>query len=36
VLRTSSKSLSTMLPLFTMLPTGRDPNAIVDKAFKLQ
>lgn len=24
------------LSLFTLLPTGRDPNAIVDKAFKVQ
>ncbi len=30
VVRTASQSL------FTMLPAGRDPNAIVDKAFKLQ
>jgi len=30
VVRTSSQSL------FTLLPTGRDPNAIVDKAFKVK
>jgi YVTN family beta-propeller protein len=30
VVRTASQSL------FTMLPVGRDPNAIVDKAFKVQ
>ncbi len=30
VIRTSSQSL------FTLLPTGRDPNAIVDKAFKVR
>lgn len=32
VVRTSSRSLFT--PLFTLLPTGRGPNAIVDKAFR--
>jgi len=30
VIRASTRSL------FTLLPTGRDPNAIVDKAFKVQ
>jgi YVTN family beta-propeller protein len=30
VVRTASQSL------FTLLPAGRDPNAIVDKAFKVQ
>jgi YVTN family beta-propeller protein len=30
VVRTSTQSL------FTLLPTGRDPNAVVDKAFKVQ
>jgi YVTN family beta-propeller protein len=33
VVRTSSRSLFT--PLFTLLPTGRGPNAIVDKAFRV-
>jgi DNA-binding beta-propeller fold protein YncE len=35
VARTASRSQSKMLPLFTMLPTGRSPNAIAVKAFKL-
>jgi len=30
VVRTATQSL------FTMLPAGRDPNAIVDKAFKVR
>ena len=30
VVRTATQSL------FTLLPAGRDPNAIVDKAFKVQ
>jgi DNA-binding beta-propeller fold protein YncE len=35
VARTASQSLTTLLPLFTLLPAGRNPNAIADKAFTL-
>ena len=35
VYRTASRSIFT-LPLFTMLPAGRAPNAIAVKSFKLQ
>jgi hypothetical protein len=37
VVRTASFSVFTLLPapVFTFLPAGRGPNAIVDKAFKL-
>jgi DNA-binding beta-propeller fold protein YncE len=35
VVRTAARSLSTMQPLFTMLPTGRGPNAIAVKSFRL-
>ncbi len=36
VVRTSSRSLFTMFPLFTMLPAGRDPNAIAVKSFTVR
>lgn len=32
----SATSKSATVPLFTLLPTGRKPNAIVDKAFKVK
>ncbi len=35
VVRTSTAFRLFPTPAFTMLPAGRDPNAIVDKAFKL-
>ncbi len=36
VVRTASKSEHGQIPLFTMLPAGRNPNAIVVKAFRVQ
>lgn len=36
VVRTASESMRGQIPLFTMLPAGRNPNAIVVKAFKVK
>jgi YVTN family beta-propeller protein len=35
VVRTASKPASGQIPLFTMLPAGKNPNAIVVKAFRV-
>jgi YVTN family beta-propeller protein len=35
VVRTASESLRGQIPLFTMLPAGRNPNAIAVKAFRV-
>ncbi len=35
VVQTAAYSKSQTYSLFTLIPTGRDPNAIVDKAFKV-
>jgi YVTN family beta-propeller protein len=36
VVRTASESLHGQIPLFTMLPAGRNPGAIVVRAFKVK
>lgn len=36
VVRTASKSLRGQIPLFTMVPAGRNPGAIVVKAFRVK
>ena len=35
-LQSQTNLASTFIPAFTFIPTGRDPNAIVDKAFKVK
>jgi hypothetical protein len=36
VVRTASKPEGGQVPLFTMLPAGRNPSAIVVKAFRVK